>query len=264
MHAYIINMDSAPDRWSFVESHYRKTQIPFTRVSGVVGKDVQLPIPEYNESKYIACHGQRTNFGALGCYMSHLKCLRLFLDSNQKHAVIAEDDSLPDPKVASIIESAMRYEACWDILRICGFHDPHPVPFAKLIDNYELAICFTRLCGTGAYLVSRHAAEVLLQKLVPMFLPIDHALDREWAYGLRAATVIPLPISQQEHSFATQIPTHHKFKLHWSRRYWTVFPFRCRNELQRIISRRRQLQSARRIANAIDAQADAQRMRIAA
>jgi glycosyl transferase family 25 len=135
---------------------------------------------------------------------------------------------------------------------LCGFHNPHPVPYADLFGEYQLATCFTRLCGTGAYLVTRHAAQVLLDKLLPMWLPIDHALDREWNYGLRASAVLPLPISQVDHNFGSQIAGQVNHKLPWYQRYWTVFPYRFMNESKRLFYRQLQLQHARRTARRIE------------
>lgn len=248
MHAYIINMDSATERWKFVSEHFAATGIPFSRISGVNGRQLTLPIPEYDETAYRRRHGQRTNLGAVGCFLSHLKSLRAFLDSQHELAIIAEDDAKPVANLREIVEKALRHRDSWDILRLCGFHNPHPAPYARLDDQYQLCVCFTRLCGTGAYAVTRRAAETLLAKLTPMYLPIDHALDREWAYGLRAAAIVPLPISQEEHGFGSQI--HANLKLPWMRRYLTVFPWRAWNESARLVQRTRQLRAARRMARA--------------
>ena len=143
---------------------------------------------------------------------------------------------------------ALAYQETWDILRLCGFHDPRPVAIAALPEGRRLCVCRMRLGGAGAYMVSRCAAEVLMEKLVPMTLPPDHALDREWAYGLRAAAVIPLPIAQDDRRFPSQIGTRASIgasKLPWYRRYWTVLPWRAWIEVTRFIQRRRQLSRAR-------------------
>jgi glycosyl transferase, family 25 len=250
-------MDSAKDRWSYVHSHFAKTGLTVQRVSGVVGKNIQLPIPEYDETRLRRWHGQTTNMGAIGCYLSHINCMRAFLETEDQTAMIAEDDGRPVPELKAIVDSALKYQECWDILRLCGFHDPHPVEYANLVGEYRLTKCFTRLCGTGAYVVTRHAAKVLLKSLMPMCLPIDHALDREWAYGLRASAVMPLPISQVDHDFGSQIAGRANHKLPWYQRYWTVFPYRFRNEFSRIVQRRKQLVAARQVARRIDRQVSA-------
>lgn len=239
MHAYVINMDSAKERWEYVASELCKTGIPFERVSGVNGRILQLPIPEFDEVLHRRRHGKKPNGSAIGCYLSHLKVLRLFLESSHEYAIICEDDIRPVLNLKMLLERAMEHKDHWDILRLSGFHNSHPRSFANLGDGYSLAINFTRLCGTGAYMVHRQAAQVLLRQLVPMSLPLDHALDREWVYGLKSASISPLPVDQVDHSSASQIRENVAEKLPTWRRYWTVFPYRALNEVNRIVSRRR-------------------------
>ena len=240
MHAYVINMDSAQARWEYVAAEFSKTGIPFQRVSGVNGRILQLPIPEFDEVLYRRRHGKNPNGSTIGCYLSHLKVLRLFLESTNEYAVICEDDIKPVSNLGTLLEQAIELREYWDILRLSGFHNSHPRTFAKLSDGYSLAVNFTRLCGSGAYMVHRQAAEILLRQLVPMTLPLDHALDREWVYGLKSVSIFPLPVDQVDHAFGSQIRENVGEKLPVWRRYWTVFPYRALNEVHRVVSRRRQ------------------------
>jgi glycosyl transferase family 25 len=249
IHAYIINLDSATERWKYVEANFRRTEIPFSRIPAVNGRELQLPIAAFSEIRFRLYHGKRTSRVEVACYLSHLECLRAFLKSSHEYAIICEDDVAPQENLLEVLQAAIRYRATWDILRLSGFHNPHPVPFATLPFGHSLSVTFTRLSGAGAYLVDRRVAEILLQKLLPMRVPFDHALDREWFYGLRAASVIPLPVDQNEHGFDTQIDTRTKYRnLGWHFRYLTVLPYRAVNEVSRVGSRIQQLLRAKRLA----------------
>jgi hypothetical protein len=94
--------------------------------------------------------------------------------------------------------------------------------------------------------MSSHSYYVFLKRLIPMVLPIDHAIDREWTIGLRSLAVIPLPVGQTDHQFGTTIGYQTPYKLPWYRRYWTVFPFRLANETTRIVYRMQQYRSLRK------------------
>ncbi len=205
MYAIIINMDSAVERWHHVEQAFNATGIPFERLSAVNGRQITLPIPEFSEQLYRRKHGKRPNLGQIGCYLSHLEGLKRFLATNHEFAIIAEDDITPLKNLKLLLQDAILHRESWDILRLSGFHHGHPVCFARLRYGHSLAVNFTQLCGSGAYMLHRRAAKILLEKLSPMQVPIDHALDREWAYGLRAASIYPLPIDQEEHAFVSQI-----------------------------------------------------------
>ena len=245
MNAYIINLDSAHDRWKYVEQHYGHCDLTVVRVAGVDGRTLESPIENFNEGGYRRWHGQTKSVGQIGCYFSHLKCLQLFLSSSEEVAVIAEDDARPVPEIADIVHAAQQYECFWDILRLCGTNRLHAVAYASLTKTYSIGVCYAKLCGTGAYAVNRQAAKVLLKQLTPMWLPIDHAIDKEWAYGLRASVVMPLPYSQLDNYFESQ--TLGK-KIPWYQRYWTVTPYRIKNELQRAVHRHFTFQHAKRRA----------------
>jgi len=248
MFAYIINMENAIERWKSVESRFLKTRIPFERLPAVNGRILTLPIKEFSATLYQRRHGKRPNLGQIGCYLSHLEGLRRFLDSSHAFAIMAEDDIAPVEDLKIILESALCYSSTWDILRLSGFHNSHPKTYVRLntgLDvQYALATNFSRLSGTGSYMVSRHAAQALVEKLLPMTVPIDHALDREWVYGLRASSIYPLPVDQESLQFASQLRAEDNEKLPAFQRYWTVFPYRAKNEISRVLHRARQLRNA--------------------
>lgn len=253
LEAFIINLDRATDRWRFVEQGILATGIPYRRVSAVEGRGISFPIPEFDEHGYQRRHGRRRNDAEVGCYLSHLECLRLLLASDLDLAIVLEDDASPSPDLSLVIEEALRYEDAWDVLRLSGYHDPHPMPIATLrtAPPRRLGVPITRLSGAAAYVVGRRAAEVLLRRLVPMRVPFDHALDREWFHGLRVAMVDPLPVAQMGHDLGTQIPLAAD-RLPWLRRHATVFPYRAMNEASRMIFRIGQWFRGRRIARRID------------
>ena len=49
MYAFIINMDSAVERWRHVEKAFGETGIPFERLPAINGRELKLPIPEFSE-----------------------------------------------------------------------------------------------------------------------------------------------------------------------------------------------------------------------
>jgi len=249
MFAYIINMDNAVERWMSVNNRFNATGIPFERFPAVNGRKLTLPIAEFSETLYRRRHGKHPNLGQIGCYLSHVYALKKFLSSSHEIGIIAEDDIAPVDNLKLILERAIAFVDSWDILRLSGFHDSHPKSYVSLGDglgqSYSLAINLSRLSGTGAYMVTRKAAEVLTTALVPMTVPIDHAIDREWVYGLRGASINPLPVDQESLAFASQLRAEDNEKLPALQRYWTVFPYRARNEITRVFARTLQLRNAR-------------------
>ena len=73
MHVFIINLETAPDRWQFVSGHFGATELRFARVPGIVGKNLTLPHPQCREKSFACRHGQRTTLRHVGCYLSQMR-----------------------------------------------------------------------------------------------------------------------------------------------------------------------------------------------
>ncbi len=237
MRAYIINLDSARDRWSFVEKSFAGTDLTLCRVSGVDGYALKLPIPEYAEGLYRWFHGRPTSPGHIGCYLSHVKAMKEFLTTDEPYALIAEDDLTLSPDFSTAIQDALKYAKHWNLLRLTGLSNGNPATVAKLSGPYSLCIGLGRLKGTGAYLIDRKGAEALSTGLIPMRLPIDHAMDREWFFGITSACIIPFPASQVDSGFRSSIQRGKSLKLSRLRRWIATYPYQIFNELTRWICR---------------------------
>lgn len=237
MNAYIINLDAAEERWAFVQKSFAGTQIGIRRVPAIDGYALQLPIPEYAEATYRRLHGRPTAPGHVGCYLSHVKAMEAFLATDEPHAIIAEDDLTLRDDFKRVVDSAMKHAAHWNVLRLSGLGSGRPAAVAELGGGYELCVNFARMKGTGAYVIDRQAARALAEGLLPMCLPIDHAMDREWRFGLRAACVLPFPASQLESGFRSSIQRGKSLKLPAARRWLTTYPYQIVNELSRWCAR---------------------------
>ncbi len=237
MRAYIINLDRAKDRWASVEQSFAGTKFDVCRVAAVDGSALAVPIAGYSEGMYRWFHGRPTNAREIGCYFSHIKAIEAFLATDDEHALIGEDDLTLGPDMENVIQSALCYSKHWNVLRLTGLSSGHPAKVAGLCEGYSLNVCFGRLKGIGAYVIDRKAARAWVTKLLPMRLPIDHALDREWHQGLRAVYVLPFPASQNEAGFRSSIQVGKSQKLSALRRYIATYPYQAFNEVTRCLFR---------------------------
>lgn len=237
MRAFIINLDRAQDRWAFVERAFAGTGFEVCRISAVDGKLLPQPGADYPEELYHRYHGRPTSPGATGCFLSHVKALRAFLETSDEHGLIVEDDVLPGPDFEKALAGAMCHAKHWDILRLSGLSSAIPVRVVNLEGGITLNVSFGRLKGTGAYVVNRKAAQLWVETLLPMRVPVDHAMDREWFCGLRALTMQPFPASQTDHDFKSSIQIGKSIKLPKWRRWLTTYPYQAFNEVTRWVFR---------------------------
>lgn len=235
MHAYVINLAQATERWALMESQLEAFAIDYTRIEAVYGDKLTLPHEDYNSRKYNVLHGKTTNRRELGCYFSHIKALRAFLDSEAEHALILEDDIQLPEGILEIIDSALAYSDHWNLIRMTSFTPGEHLTFAQLNETYSLSYNLKVLKNTGAYIIDRHAAQCILDHMLPMCLPYDVALDRNWRYGFKTACISPLPILLNM-DLPGQIPAAKKIRFFRS----TIFhAFHLLTHIERRIYRRR-------------------------
>ena len=239
---YLINLKRAKDRRKSVSEYLKNADIEFTILEAVDGKQLSLPISSFNETRYKLLHGKRPNLGEIGCYLSHLKALELFIRTDENYALICEDDIEFLPNLRKIINNALSSEINFDLLRLSGGSDKKrergsPIKLARIQDEYHLAINFTFKPGTGCYLINKKGAKAVLKKLHKISLPIDHALDRDWLIGLKSLTVFPSPVTLKEslHIQNSYIQATKEYKINSFLSLWTVIPYRIFNEILRTL-----------------------------
>ncbi|WP_140383382.1 glycosyltransferase family 25 protein, partial [Acinetobacter pittii] len=96
MKTYVVTIEDekSPRLSKFLnQNFFEQGNLPITKV-GIKGVD--LPVKQYFEMA-VKGRSQPLTPSELGCTLSHLKALELFLESEDKYALIFEDDAiLPD------------------------------------------------------------------------------------------------------------------------------------------------------------------------
>lgn len=131
-----INLDGRKDRLKHIKEQMNIMEIDAERVSAI-----------------------KTEDGAIGCTMSHIKCLELAKSRGYKHVFICEDDIVfknPSLYKENLKKFYKNNEIIWDILIVGGNNVP---PFHK-VNDYCIRIlnCQT----TTGYIVKEHMYDVLI------------------------------------------------------------------------------------------------------
>jgi glycosyl transferase family 25 len=235
--SYVINLERATDRRSHIQHMFSEAGISFSRVPAIDGKNLRWEPANYSESWYRCLHGRETNPSEVGCYLSHLKALRGFLETEAELALICEDDIAFEANLATLLSKALAFPRFWNVLRLSALSEGRPMKVKRFYGDSWLCINIARIKGAGAYVIDRTAARVITSRFLPMVLPFDHALDREWFYGLTAACIFPFPVIQRQQRFGSEIQTYAQSKLPSVRRWLTTYPYQAFNEITRWICR---------------------------
>lgn len=96
--------------------------------------------------------------GAIGCSLSHIKCLELAIKNNYEHVLICEDDiSILEPELfKNNVNQFLNSNIEWDVVLIAG---NNMLPY-KPINNFCIQI-YNCLTTTG-YIVKKHYLKTLL------------------------------------------------------------------------------------------------------
>lgn len=234
MLTYVINLDDARDRWAHIVAAFGPEVV---RVPAVDGSVLHPTPAEFSERGYRRFHGREINTREVACYLSHVRAIRTFLATGAPHALICEDDIVPVTNLGDILAGAMHHARWWDVLRLTGLSANHPLRLTGLPHGASLCTHLSRMKGAGAYVLNRKAAEAFSRHLLPMWLPYDHAFDREWFFGLRCASVLPFPISQDHGRFRSSIQRHGKPRHSRLIRWATTYPYQAGNEITRWAAR---------------------------
>lgn len=181
-HAFYINLSSRPDRKQHVESQLNTIGIEAERFNAI-----KLPN------------------GALGCSMSHLKCLEIAKSNSWPHLLIVEDDiKFLNPQLfKSQLNLFLSKHKSWDVVLIGGNNVP---PYKKIDDTcVRVSMCQT----TTGYLVSAHYFDILIDNFRSGIKKLiefsdqrnNYAIDKYW-FQLQSRDnwflIIPLTVTQRE------------------------------------------------------------------
>jgi GR25 family glycosyltransferase involved in LPS biosynthesis len=156
-----INLEYRKDRFIHTMKQFNNLKIPTKQFKAIQNKN-----------------------GAIGCYLSHLRCLENAKKDNLNHIMIVEDDItfLDVECFKSQINIFLKNHDNWDVLLISGNNMP---PFIN-IDNTCIKV--TKCQTTTGYIVKSHYFDTLIANMKEGVLkllnePYNHrmyAIDKWW------------------------------------------------------------------------------------
>ena len=200
---YLINLERAKERLALMTKEFQRNHIEFIRIDAVDAKEI-------DESSYTIKNMYDRNLvsGEIGCYLSHVKTLKAFLDSPDEFAIIIEDDAILadgfDEIVKKAIDSYGQLENFnkWDVLKLKNGKRRN-IKVQDIDENYFIGACGTSIpITTIGAIWTRAGAEKFLRKTgynKPIIKrPIDCELQHPWEYDLLIYNLLPSIIKDAE------------------------------------------------------------------
>lgn len=189
----VINLDRSPQRLVRLAEGLALAGQPFERISAIDGQALDPHHwAELDRRAYQQHHGKEPTANELACCLSHVAAMRCFLATPNEWALILEDDAQVPANLREVVARVLASGAQGDLNLLFGNRRracAHPL--ADLGDGLRVVGYWSKQTGAVAYLINRKAAQALVQGLLPMRLPLDHAFTQVWRWGLRLRGVCP-------------------------------------------------------------------------
>lgn len=177
MAVYYINLDRSFDRRMSIEKMCNMNDIKSERVQGVDGKLLNLDDPKYEKAlkkiKWWFLIENKKNVGHFGCYLSHMKVFKRFLETDKKYCLIMEDDAefIVNDIKKEIIKNIKNLPRGWDILLLGyevnggpnGYDEVKEANKETKLENGLLNLNY--FTGLHGYIINRNSAKKLIENL---------------------------------------------------------------------------------------------------
>jgi glycosyl transferase, family 25 len=203
MGVYVINLDRSPHRFEHMQKIFQPTGFQIERIKAVDGnqlteKQIRVLVDQDFYAHFLK--GFHLGKGAIGCSLSHIKTWKKFLQSKHAFALICEDDISFDPQeLKNVLKKLMIRTEMFDLctLELLERRSGAPLKIAALGDH-NLVLYFKTIMDSGCYLINRKAAAHLLEKALPIKMPLDVYFTRAWELDIKFTGIEPRIVHQVE------------------------------------------------------------------
>ena len=151
---YCINLDDKTDRWEYMEDQFKYWELEnYTRVSAYDGRG-DNDLGEILKGRY----PDNMTSGEVGCVTSHLKAMKMFLETDAPCALMMEDDC--------DISTITYWPFTWKEFNAKVPYDYDVVQLAIINPaqvNLRMHRRYVNDFSTACYLITRHHAEKLMK-----------------------------------------------------------------------------------------------------
>ena len=166
---YYINLDKSTERRNFMESQFKKLNIPIERISAVYGKELQKDHLKQEKRKHnILAHFPFPNDGEIGICLTHFKLWKFISNQPEDFSIILEDDAEVHPDFFSDLEHLFSEITINDFLDISGKKGFYSLEKTELLNKFLMPPVL--MIGQ---IIGRNAAKKLTDNSSEYYAPID-------------------------------------------------------------------------------------------
>ena len=162
----------------------------------------------------------------VGCYLSHLRAIRLAYESGFAHACILEDDIDIEPAFGQVLTLLLDQPEQREFIRLMGLKRQRRKILEKIGGEHTLTRPLKGVLGTQGYLINRAGMLKVLTCGSAIAKPIDKFYDHFWESDLQAYCVEPHLIWEQPntssiaHTLNEKSPSLWQYLIYKGNKFW--------------------------------------------
>ena len=182
---YLINLDGSDCRLASAHAQLVDSNLEYIRVSAFDGRAKKVSDFDFiDHDKMLKYLGRSLSGGEVGCYLSHVDCVKRFLATDANVCVVLEDDfkMIDNNFLSTLIKSVSYLSPAWHVINFGNqknkIYSPVKYFVDELSENKLVKAHYFPMTTTGICW-SREGAEAFLKVAFPVYSSIDRFL-RHW------------------------------------------------------------------------------------
>lgn len=195
MRCLVINLPQACERRKAIDREFRKVGLPYELWPAVDGHRLA------DDDHRLIDHVGRARTGlhvldnpSVACLLSHLAAFRHLVMSEDDMLAVFEDDARLHPSLPDVLDALEAKAEKFDIVKLERRSATPYFSVHQLLRSHSLGRLKYYEHGSCGYVVTRHAAEHLLQHYPTTYWEIDLLIGQFWENGLENVLYVDPPV----------------------------------------------------------------------
>lgn len=215
---YVINLERRPDRLSYMAGQLDRLGLAWKQVPAV---DAQTATDaEIGQEVALSGHRVRMGRGSQCCAITNFRIFRALVAGDAPAALVLQDDVQLSPEVAPFLRDATWLPEGIGLIQLEKYGRTQSSRLAgpplerSPVNGREVRQLYSRTGGAGAFIITRAAARIIVERKGILDVPIDHFLfspNASWVFdAVGVAIVTPALAVQQQDDFESDIAQERK------------------------------------------------------
>lgn len=177
-----INLGDAIDRRTIMQNQLKKLDLEYTMISAVDARNNPELLKLQTPIKDRLAFRRNLRLGEIGCYLSHIKCCKLLLESTNEWALMIEDDVKISKNIKYVLQNIDKIPNSIHLFQVSSLFDENRKvlisrkKFKFVNGSYFVQIIKPTSVGTQGYFIDRRAAQEFIDISNEIQGPVDEVL----------------------------------------------------------------------------------------